>query len=187
MGNAAAFYAFMDKIFDDDAPAFDPVCLSSLEEFIESYNAGDDLLTANLKSARAFFKEFSKGSSVPADSPCAAATLAYTREVSRNPALQMLPLCLLISLKLSPRKAENLTLSVPLLRRPTLMHTSKTNLRLLPTKLLLLPTSKLWTKIQILIWRAHAAWLLQHILQSFDNDYGQLYYYYEIILTYIDK
>jgi len=83
--NAAAFYAFMDKIFDDDAPAFDPVCLSSLEEFIESYNAGDDLLTANLKSARAFFKEFAKGSSVPADSPCAAATLAYTQEVSRKP------------------------------------------------------------------------------------------------------
>jgi len=54
--NAAAFYAFMDKIFEDGAPAFDPVCLSSLDGFIKSYNAGDDLLTANLKSAQAFFQ-----------------------------------------------------------------------------------------------------------------------------------
>merc|ERR1712083_1104676 len=28
--NAAAFYAFTDKIFEDGAPAFDPVCLSAL-------------------------------------------------------------------------------------------------------------------------------------------------------------
>merc|ERR1712131_353156 len=83
--NAAAFYAFMDKIFEDGAPAFDPVCLSSLEGFIDSYNSGDDLLTANLKSAKSFFKEFAKGSSVPADSPCAAATLAYAKEITNKP------------------------------------------------------------------------------------------------------
>merc|ERR1711972_1277696 len=117
--------------------------------------------------------------------PPAQLQLLHTpKKYQENPALQMLPQRLLISLKLSPRKAENLTLSVLLLRRPTLMHTSKTNLRPLPTKLLLLPTLKLWTKIQILIWRAHAAWLLQHILPSFDN--GQLYYYEIIILTYVD-
>merc|ERR1719348_1796388 len=83
--NAAAFYAFMDKIFEDGDPAFDPVCLSSLEGFIDSYNFGDDLLTANLKSAKSFFKEFAKGSSVPADSPCAAATLAYAKEITNKP------------------------------------------------------------------------------------------------------
>ena len=81
--HGAAFTAFMDKIFEDNAPAFDPVCLASLEAFIDSYNSGDDLATSNLKSARAFFKEFAKGSSIPSDSPCAAATLAYAK-VTRN-------------------------------------------------------------------------------------------------------
>merc|ERR1719167_1307935 len=75
--NAAAFYAFTDKIFEDGAPAFDPVCLSSLDAFVQSYNAGDDLLTANLKSAQSFFREFAKGSNITPDSPCAAATDAY--------------------------------------------------------------------------------------------------------------
>merc|ERR1711976_1103032 len=42
-------------------------------------------LTANLISARAFFKEFAKGSKVPADSACAAATKAYTKEIQNRP------------------------------------------------------------------------------------------------------
>jgi len=83
--NAAAFTAFMDKIFEGGAAPFDPVCLASLEGFIDSYNSGDDLLTANLKSARAFFKAFNSGSSIPADSPCAAATLAYAKEIQKKP------------------------------------------------------------------------------------------------------
>jgi len=83
--NAAAFYAFTDKIFEDGAPAFDPVCLSALDGFINSYSSGDDLSTANLKAAKSFFQEFAKGSSVPADSPCAAATLAYAKEITNKP------------------------------------------------------------------------------------------------------
>jgi len=83
--NAAAFTAFTNKIFEDNAPAFDPVCLSSLDGFIDSYNSGDDLKIANLKAARAFFKEFAKGSSIQADSPCAAATLAYAKETQSRP------------------------------------------------------------------------------------------------------
>ena len=83
--NAAAFTAFMDKIFEDNAPAFDPVCLAALDGFIESYSSGDDSLTANLKAAKSFFKEFAKGSSIPADSPCAAATLAYASEIQKKP------------------------------------------------------------------------------------------------------
>jgi len=83
--NAAAFYAFTDKIFEDGAPAFDPVCLSSLDAFVQSYNAGDDLLTANLKSAQSFFREFAKGSNITPDSPCAAATLAYANEITKKP------------------------------------------------------------------------------------------------------
>ena len=84
--NAKAFVAFADKIFNENAKPFDPVCLASLDAFFESYQDGDDLLTANLKSARAFFKEFQKGKSrVPADSACAAATLAYAEEIQNSP------------------------------------------------------------------------------------------------------
>ena len=83
--NAIAFKSFMNKIFSDDAKAFDPVCLKSLEGYIDSYLAGDDLLTRNLKAARAFFDEFNKGSSIPADSACAAATLAYAQQIKNKP------------------------------------------------------------------------------------------------------
>jgi len=84
--NANAFLAFADKIFNGNAPAYDPVCLASLEGFFESYLAGDDLLTANLKAARSFFVEYQKGKSgVPADSACTAATLAYAQEIQKNP------------------------------------------------------------------------------------------------------
>ena len=34
--NAKAFVAFADKIFTENAPAYDPVCLASLDGFIES-------------------------------------------------------------------------------------------------------------------------------------------------------
>lgn len=61
-GLGKAFIAFSEKIFNSGAPAYDPVCLAGLEGFFESYLAGDDLLTSNLKSARAFFVEFQKGS-----------------------------------------------------------------------------------------------------------------------------
>merc|ERR1712215_629295 len=69
----------------NQAPAYDPVCLASLDAFLNAYNKGDDSLTANLKAARAFFKEFAKGSKVPADSACAAATKAYTKEIQNRP------------------------------------------------------------------------------------------------------
>ena len=43
-------------------------------------------MTATLKSARAFFVEFQKGdTTIPADSACAAATLAYAEEISKKP------------------------------------------------------------------------------------------------------
>ena len=84
--NAKALLAFTDKIFNGNAPAYDPVCIASLEGFFESYLAGDDLLTANLKAARSFFVEFQKGKSgVPADSACTAATLAYAQEIKQKP------------------------------------------------------------------------------------------------------
>ena len=82
---AVAFNAFMNKIFEEDAPAYDPVCLRALESYIDSYVSGDDLLTSNLKAARAFFEEFNKGSNIPADSPCVAATLSYASQIRNKP------------------------------------------------------------------------------------------------------
>jgi len=79
--NAAAALAFIEKVFDESAPAYDPVCLAALEAFASSYIAGDDPLTANLKSVKAFFEAFSTVSSFPADSPCAAASIAYAKEL----------------------------------------------------------------------------------------------------------
>merc|ERR1712142_193666 len=81
----AFFAAIPEKPDPANAPAFDPVCLSSLDAFVQSYNAGDDLLTANLKSAQSFFREFAKGSNITPDSPCAAATLAYANEITKKP------------------------------------------------------------------------------------------------------
>jgi len=90
--NAKAFVAFADKIFTENAPAYDPVCLASLDGFFESYGSGDDLLTSTLKSARAFFVEYQKGNTaIPADSACAAATVAYAEELTRGRASPSAP------------------------------------------------------------------------------------------------
>ena len=84
--NAAAFTAFMEKIFQGGRDVYDPVCFASLEGYMDAYMKGEDLLTANLMSAKNFFEAFIKGdSSMPADSPCAAATLAYTKEIAKKP------------------------------------------------------------------------------------------------------
>jgi hypothetical protein len=81
----AAFTAFSNKIFDGNGVIFDPVCLSAMETFIDSHAAGDDLLTANLKAARSFFKSFVSGLDIPADSPCATATLSYSSALGSMP------------------------------------------------------------------------------------------------------
>ena len=81
----AAFTAFSDKIFSQPGVVFDPVCLEAMETFIDSNAGGDDLLTANLKAARTFFKAFVSGSDIPADSPCAMATLAYANSMPDTP------------------------------------------------------------------------------------------------------
>merc|ERR1719320_1726661 len=54
----AGFAAFSDKLFAGNGVVYDPVCLDSMEAFIDSHAAGDDLLTSNLKAARSFFKAF---------------------------------------------------------------------------------------------------------------------------------
>merc|ERR1712156_1107628 len=84
-GRTSAFKAFTDKVLKDGATPFDPVCLTAMDAFIKAYTAGDDIETANLKAAQSYFREFSKGSSIPADSPCTAATLAYSQEFDTAP------------------------------------------------------------------------------------------------------
>ena len=53
-----AFIAFADKVFNENADGYDPVCLAAMEGFLDSYAAGEDLLTANLKAARAFLRKY---------------------------------------------------------------------------------------------------------------------------------
>jgi len=82
----AGFAAFSDKLFTGKGAVYDQVCLDAMEAFIDSHAAGEDLLTSNLKAARSFFKAFvSNPGSVPADSPCASATLAFAEATKSGP------------------------------------------------------------------------------------------------------
>merc|ERR1712055_231327 len=82
----AFFDAFSDKLFAGKGVVYDPVCLEAMETFIDSHAAGEDLLTSNLKAARSFFKAFvANPQTVPADSPCASATLSYAQTISKEP------------------------------------------------------------------------------------------------------
>merc|ERR1719474_407422 len=55
-GRTSAFKAFTDKVVEDGATAFDPVCLNAMDAFIKAYTAGDDIETANLKAAQSYFR-----------------------------------------------------------------------------------------------------------------------------------
>merc|ERR1712212_725082 len=82
----AGLAAFSDKLFAGNGVVYDPVCLDAMETFINSHSAGEDLLTSNLKAARSFFKAFvANPQTVPADSPCASATLSYAQTISKEP------------------------------------------------------------------------------------------------------
>ena len=84
--NGAAMLAFIDKAFSGFSFEYDPVCWRSTEAFFDSYAAGNDELTSNLAAAEIFFDEFAKGGAgIPADSPCAAATVAYYQNIQNPP------------------------------------------------------------------------------------------------------
>merc|ERR1712217_863978 len=92
----AGFTAFSDKLFAGNGVVYDPVCLEAMESFIDSHSAGDNLLTSSLKAARSFLKAFiSNPQKVPADSPCASATLsfAYINEAIRQRDRVFDPVC----------------------------------------------------------------------------------------------
>merc|ERR1712178_264753 len=83
--NAAAFTAFMEKIYQGGADVYDPVCFASLEGYMDAYMKGEDIMASNMAAGKTFFQNFIKGSDYPADSPCAAATLAYVKELAKKP------------------------------------------------------------------------------------------------------
>ena len=84
--NAAAMLAFLDKALTSFSFEYDPVCWKSTEAFFDSFAAGKGELTSNLNAAEVFLDEFAKaGLSIPADSPCAAATRAYYQNIPNPP------------------------------------------------------------------------------------------------------
>ncbi|MCP3666285.1 MAG: hypothetical protein GY696_27925, partial [Gammaproteobacteria bacterium] len=84
--NKAAMEAFMDKMIKDGARQPDPVCAKSAKGFFDAYRAGKSEFEANLAAAEAFFDEFAKGGGgIPADSPCAASTIAYYKAIDKHP------------------------------------------------------------------------------------------------------
>ena len=84
--NRAAMEAFMNKMISDGTKRTpDPVCAVSVLAYWDSYKSGKGEFDSHLAAAEAFFDEFSKGSSIPADSPCAAATRAYYKNIPNPP------------------------------------------------------------------------------------------------------
>ena len=84
--NAESMLAFIDHMVKNGGRrVYDPVCAASSKAFFEAHRQGDSELTANLKAAQAFLKEFKKGAKIPADSPCAAATKIYSQQVKNKP------------------------------------------------------------------------------------------------------
>ena len=85
--NGAAMLAFVDKALNGSFSfKYDPVCWRSTEAFFDSYAAGNNELTSNLAAAEVFFDEFARGGDgIPADSPCAASTVAYYQNIQNPP------------------------------------------------------------------------------------------------------
>jgi len=83
---AAAMIAFLDKAFAGFSFEYDPVCWRATEGFFDSYAQGKDELTSTSEAAERFLDEFARGGrQIPADSPCAAAALAYNNNIPNPP------------------------------------------------------------------------------------------------------
>ena len=81
-----AFMSLAEKLLSGSSYNSDPVCAATLEAGSASFASGDDIQTAFLKAARAFFAESQKHK-IPADSACSAGTSAYVQEYKRDPSL----------------------------------------------------------------------------------------------------
>ena len=80
--NAAAMRAFMEKALDLNS-GFHPVCWRAAEKFFESYDNNAEL-TNNYNAARAFISAYRSEPQDASKSPCAAATLAYTKAIAEE-------------------------------------------------------------------------------------------------------
>merc|ERR1712055_992253 len=75
--SAESAKAFIDATLSSDFEGYDPVCAASALAYMDAFAAGNDALTSNLIAAKAFYQEYSKGTSPATNSPCVKATLAY--------------------------------------------------------------------------------------------------------------
>merc|ERR1711973_770548 len=82
---ADGMIAFIDHMVKNGGKrVYDVPCAESSRAFFAAHKNGDDELTANLKAAQAYFKAYQKGTKIPADSPCAAATFIYIDGIKKN-------------------------------------------------------------------------------------------------------
>jgi len=80
----AAMRAFINKALETGS-SFDPVCLSSAEQFWTSYAAGKDETSNRVAAARSYISTYSSNPSVARSSPCAAAAKAYASALVNDP------------------------------------------------------------------------------------------------------
>merc|ERR1711962_602523 len=85
--SAESAKAFIDATLTSSYSGYDPVCAASALAYMDAFASGKDPLTSNLIAAKAFFLEYTKGTTPGVDSPCVKATLAYaSRSPSPSPA-----------------------------------------------------------------------------------------------------
>merc|ERR1711997_661709 len=85
--SAESAKAFIDATLTTSSSGYDPVCAASALAYMDAFASGKDPLTSNLIAAKAFFLEYTKGTTPGVDSPCVKATLAYaSRSPSPSPA-----------------------------------------------------------------------------------------------------
>merc|ERR1712203_823024 len=75
--SAESAKAFIDATLTASSSGYDPVCAASALAYMDAFASGKDPLTSNLIAAKAFFLEYTKGTSPCVDSPCVKATLGY--------------------------------------------------------------------------------------------------------------
>merc|ERR1719357_1235758 len=77
--SAESAKAFIDATLTTSSSGYDPVCAASALAYMDAFASGKDPLTSNLIAAKAFFLEYTKGTTpAGANSPCVKATLGYS-------------------------------------------------------------------------------------------------------------
>merc|ERR1719323_1972513 len=133
---------------------------------MDAYMKGEDIMASNMAAGKTFFQSFMKGSDYPADSPCAAASLAYVKELAKkpsNPNAAAMVSYITEAIENKERKLDPVCAAAPL---PTLMPICNTNLKTKLQKQLLLPILRLLINIRTLPRQVHVPKLLNLILKT---------------------